>query len=335
MQLRPADEVVEIHPHPSASVTVSKRGLISSPAGYPETMSRAPVAGSLRYAAITAAKNEAENLPRLAVCLAAQTVTPSEWVIVDDGSTDGTSELAVGLGEQHPWVRVISLATEGEPARGGPVVRAFHEGLTALQAEYDVIVKLDADVSMDERYFEQLLDIFRRDPSLGMASGSPYELEDGEWTQRHVTASHVVGPARAYRRECLESILPLEERMGWDGLDEVKANVHGWSTRSVPELPFYHHRIQGKRDGARRRHWMNLGASAHYMGYRPSYVVFRAAYRGLKEPSALAMVWGWASAALRRESQYPDVRVRERLRARQTLRNLPVRAREALGRRQT
>jgi hypothetical protein len=167
-----------------------------------------------------------------------------------------------------------------------------------------------------------------------MASGSCYELEDGEWTQRHVTASHVVGPARAYRRECLESILPLEERMGWDGLDEVKANVLGWSTRNVPELPFYHHRIQGRRDGSRRRHWMNLGASAHYMGYRPSYVLFRAAYRGLKEPSAIAMVWGWGSAALRREPQYADPRVRKHLRDRQAFRYLPVRAREALGRRQ-
>jgi glycosyltransferase involved in cell wall biosynthesis len=298
-------------------------------------VSRPPVAATLRYAAITAAKNEVENLPRLAECLAEQTVPPSDWVIVDDGSTDGTYELAVGLGEEHPWVRVVRLETEGAPARGGPVVRAFHQGLAALEGEYDVVAKLDADVSMDRHYFERLLEAFREDPSLGMASGSFYELEAGEWTRRHVTAAHVLGPARAYRRECLEAILPLEERMGWDGLDELKANVLGWSTRSIPELPFYHHRIQGKRDGARRRHWLNLGASAHYMGYRPSYVVFRAAYRALKEPSALAMVWGWASAALRREPQYADARVRERLRARQTLRNLPLRAREALGRRQT
>src|SRR3970040_1973936 len=143
-------------------------------------MSRAPVAGSLRYAAITAAKNEAENLPRLAQCLVAQTVTPSAWVIVDDGSSDGTYEIAAGLGEEHSWIRAIRLATGGTPARGGPVVRAFHEGLAALDAEYDVIVKLDADVSMDERYFEQLLDIFRRDPSLGMARGRPFDLAERE-----------------------------------------------------------------------------------------------------------------------------------------------------------
>jgi glycosyltransferase involved in cell wall biosynthesis len=298
-------------------------------------MAREAAAGSLRYATITAAKNEARNLPRLAECLLAQTVTPSAWVIVDDGSSDGTWELAVGLGEEHPWIRAIRLATEGAPARGGPVVRAFHEGVAALDAEVDVIVKLDADVSMDERYFEQLLDVFQSDPSLGMASGLCYELENGEWTPRHVTASHVVGPARAYRRECLEAILPLEERMGWDGLDEVKANVLGWSTRNVPELGFHHHRIQGRRDGSRRRHWTNLGAAAHYMGYRPSYLLVRTAYRGLKEPSAFAMLWGWAAAALRREPQYADARVREHLRSRQTLRYLPERAREALGRRRT
>ena len=298
-------------------------------------MSRPSAGGTLRYAAITAAKNEARNLPRLARCLITQSVTPSAWIIVDDGSSDGTHEIASSLGEEHPWIHVIPLATEGAPARGGPVVRAFHEGLAALDDEYDVIVKLDADVSMDERYFEQLLEVFRCDPSLGMSSGICYELENGDWTARHVTAGHVVGPARAYRRECLESILPLEERMGWDGLDEVKANVLGWSTRSVPELPFYHHRIQGRRDGSRRRHWINLGAAAHYMGYRPSYLLVRTAFRGVKEPSAIAMLWGWAAAALRREPQYADVRVREHLRARQTLRYLPERAREALGRRRT
>jgi poly-beta-1,6-N-acetyl-D-glucosamine synthase len=299
-------------------------------------MSRPPVASSLRYAVITAAKNEARNLPRLAQCLAAQTVLPSVWVIVDDGSSDGTYELAVGLSGQHSWVRTIPLATTGVvPARGGPVVRAFHQGLTALDAEYDVIVKLDADVSMDGGYFEKLLDTFRREPSLGMASGGCYELEKGEWTQRHVTGSHVCGPARGYRRQCLEAILPLEERMGWDGIDEMKANVLGWSTRTITELPFYHHRLQGRRDGPRRRHWMNLGAVAHYMGYRPSYVLFRAAYRALKEPSAIAIVWGWASAALRREPQYADLRVRKHVRAQQRLRNLPERAREALGRRRT
>jgi len=296
-------------------------------------MERLPEADPLRYAVITAAKNEARNLPRLARSLVAQTVTPSTWVIVDDGSSDGTYETAVDLAEEHSWIHPLRLGTEGAPARGGPVVRAFHEGLEALDAECDVIVKLDADVSMDERYFEHLLDVFGSDPSLGMASGICYELEGGEWTPRHVTASHVVGPARAYRRECLDEILPLEERMGWDGLDEVKANVLGWRTRNVPELAFHHHRIQGRRDGSRRRHWKNLGASAHYMGYRPSYLLVRAAFRGLKEPSAFAMVWGWASAALRREPQYADPRVREHIRARQTLRHLPERAREALGRR--
>jgi hypothetical protein len=296
-------------------------------------MSRAGADGTLRYAAITAAKNEARNLPRLARSLVAQTVTPSAWVIVDDGSTDGTRELAAHLADEHSWIHVIPLATTGSAARGGPVVRAFHEGYAALDVEVDVVVKLDADVSMDERYFEQLLDVFGADPSLGMASGLVCELENGEWTRRHVTADHVVGPARAYRRECLDSILPLEERMGWDGLDEVKANVLGWRTRSVPELLFQHHRIQGKRDGSRRRHWTNLGAAAHYMGYRPSYMVVRTTFRGLKEPSAFAMLWGWATAAARREPQYDDVRVREHIRARQTLRYLPERAREALGRR--
>lgn len=297
----------------------------------------APAADSprLSYVAITAAKNEAHNVPRLAECLIAQTVRPSAWVIVDDGSTDGTKEIATELVDQHAWIRLVELATGGGPARGGPVVRAFTQGLSTLTEGYDVVVKLDADVSMADTYFERLLEAFAADPQLGMASGSCYELEKGVWTQRHVTASHVVGPARAYRRQCLEDILPLEERMGWDGVDEAKANVLGWTTRNISDLPFHHHRIQGRRDGSRRRHWINLGAAAHFMGYRPSYLVVRATFRSVKEPSALAMIWGWAAAAARRQPQCADLRVRQYMRSRQSARHLPARALEAMGLRRT
>jgi hypothetical protein len=45
------------------------------------------------------------------------------------------------------------------------------------------------------------------------------------------------------------------------------------------------------------------------------------------------MIWGFASAAARRTPQLDDQAVRAELRARQSLSNVPRRAREALGRR--
>ena len=109
--------------------------------------SRRMSARSLSYAIVTPARNEATNLPRLAACLVEQTVQPSAWVIVDDGSTDGTAELAERLADAHSWMKVVTIEGDPTPARGGPIVRAFTAGLEHVDPSTDVVAKLDADLS--------------------------------------------------------------------------------------------------------------------------------------------------------------------------------------------
>jgi poly-beta-1,6-N-acetyl-D-glucosamine synthase len=290
-------------------------------------------ADELSYAVITPARNEADNLPRLAGCLTRQSVRPSVWIIVDNGSTDGTVALGCALAEEHNWVRVETAPEGAGLARGGPVVRAFHFGLDALPSRPDVVVKLDADVSIEADYFARLLSAFAADPTLGMASGSAYTEQDGAWRQQHMTRTSVWGPSRAYRWSCLQDVLPLEERMGWDGIDEFKANVRGWRTGIILDLPFRHHRREGERDGSRRAAWEAQGSVAHFMGYRIPYLVLRALYRARREPAALAMLSGYAKAVAQREPRCRDADVRAYLRRQQRLRALPLRTREALGRR--
>ena len=106
--------------------------------------------------------------------------------------------------------------------RGAPIVRALHAGIDALDLVPDVLVNVDADVTVEPDYFARLLDVFANDPSLGIASGSAWELEDGEWRQRFVTGGTVWGATRAYRWKCLQDVLPLEERHGWDGIDQLE-----------------------------------------------------------------------------------------------------------------
>jgi poly-beta-1,6-N-acetyl-D-glucosamine synthase len=291
------------------------------------------VSSTLTYALITPARNEVENLTRLADALAAQTVPPELWLIVDNGSTDETLSVAEELAARHSWIQVTAAGGEGGPIRGGPIVRAFAFGLEQLDDRYDVVVKLDADISMEPDYFERLLAAFAEDPRLGIASGSALEEDaDGIWRQRFGTGNAVWGAARAYRRECLQDVLPLEERMGWDGIDEFKAKLNAWNTTTLLDLPFRHHRGEGARDGARWRPWAARGSASHYMGYRFSYLLARAAHHTLREPVAAAMVWGFLAAAIRREQKFPDAEVRARLRRDQRLRNLATRRREALGR---
>lgn len=286
----------------------------------------------LGYSVVTPARNEAENLPRLADSLAGQTVRPACWLIVDTGSTDGTEQVARDLAAEHSWIRV-SVATEGAALeRGGPIARAFEAGYASLETKPDIAVKVDADVSFDPDYFERLLEKFAADPSLGMASGSCFEREYGVWRQRFVTGSTVWGAARAYRRDCLDQVLPLEHRMGWDGVDEFRANVRGWRTRAFTDLPFRHHRREGERDGSVRKARFAQGRAAHYLGYRFWYLALRALWHARKEPAALAMVAGFLQAALRRQPPCSDAAARRYVRRQQSLLRLPLRLREAAGR---
>jgi biofilm PGA synthesis N-glycosyltransferase PgaC len=284
----------------------------------------------LSYAIVTPVRDESGNLARLAPCLAEQTRTPAAWIVVDDGSTDGTGDFVEAFARRHPWTRLISASGE-RLERGGPIVRSFTAGVEALDPRPDVIVKLDADISMEPDHFERLLAEFERDPRLGIAGGIGYEVQlDGLWRQRHGTGTQIWGACRAYRHACLLDVLPLEEHMGWDTLDLVKARVHGWTTEIFYELGFRHHRVEGERDGRRFRTTLIQGEAAHFMGYRFSYLAVRTLYRSLRDPASIGLLVGYLRARVRGKPQCSDASLRAYVRSQQRLRNLPIRIREAL-----
>jgi biofilm PGA synthesis N-glycosyltransferase PgaC len=288
------------------------------------------VTPSLRYAVATPARDEAAHLARLASALARQTIRPEIWVIVENGSSDGTDTVAERLAAEHAWIRVLRLDGSARPTRGAPIVRSLTAAIAELDPAPGIFVSVDADVSFDPDYFERLLGAFAADPGLGLASGSAYEERGGRWRQRHVTGSTVWGATRAYRWGCLLDVLPFEERLGWDGIDEFKANMRGWKTRTLLDLPFRHHRSEGGRDRSRWQARSEQGRMAHYVGYRPSYLLLRAGYHAVRDPAALGLVWGYVQAAGRREPRCADEDVVAYVHRQQRLRNLPLRAREAL-----
>jgi biofilm PGA synthesis N-glycosyltransferase PgaC len=285
----------------------------------------------LSYAIITPARDEAGALQRLAGALRRQTRLPVRWVIVENGSSDQTAEVAETIVAECDWARLLVLAETGPRERGAPIVRALHAGLDALDLEPDVVVNVDADVTMDRDYFERLLDAFERNPSLGIASGSAWERGNGAWRQRFVTGGTVWGATRAYRWSCLQDVLPLEARHGWDGIDQLKARARGWETRTFTDLPFRHHRAEGQHDGSTWAHWRTNGDTAYFMGYRPWYLVVRTLHQMRRNTAALGLVSGYLSAAARRSPRLEDPGARAILRRDQSLRDFLRRRREALG----
>ena len=285
----------------------------------------------LTYAAITAARDEADTLPRLAECLARQTVPPAEWIVVENGSTDATPEVLAQLAHAHPWISYLQTEGTSRAVRGTPIVRALHAGIASLRTSSEVVVALDADVSFESDFFQRLLVEFDRDPGLGIASGSGYELRRGRWRQRHLTGSTVWGATRAFRRECLTQVLPFEERLGWDGVDEFKANALGWRTGTIQDLPFLHHRREGERDRSRWHARVQQGRVAWYVGYRPYYVALRALFNLLRDPGALGLAAGYFGAALSGLPRIADRSVRDYVRGQQRPASLPRRVLEAIG----
>ena len=132
------------------------------------------------------------------------------------------------------------------------------------------------------------------------------------------------------RPTCEVGLFPLDDDLGWDGLDHVRASLGGWRTAVLQATTFHHHRREGQREG-RWRYWAGEGQASYRMGYRPSYLLARMAYRAAFEPAALMLVYGYASSMLRRESLLASTDVRRSIRDAQRLRELPNRIREAIG----
>jgi biofilm PGA synthesis N-glycosyltransferase PgaC len=273
------------------------------------------------YAAVTPARDEEDNLRRLGRALAAQEARPVRWVIVENGSSDGTLGVARGLAAAHPWIEVRQTAPAAAYDRTSPYMRAFHAGVAALDGAGDLVVKLDADVSMAPDYFAGVLAAFAAEPRLGIASGTLLEERGGRWREIALLGDHCWGPTRTYRRACLERVLPLDDGIHYAVVDEARAHLGGWTTATLRHLPFRHHRPEGAGEGSAWRNWVAQGRAAHHMGYRGTYVLARCAYRLRDDVAALGLVAGWAAAMVERRPRCSDGAVVAAVRERQRVRH--------------
>lgn len=276
-------------------------------------MRPADVSPRRRFLVITPCRNEAEHLPTMLRTVVEQTLPPTRWVIVDDGSTDATPEIAAAAAERHPFVRVVRRSNRGRRSVGPGVIEAFDAGLRTVDlADYDYVCKLDGDLELPPRYFEAVIEAMERDPWLGNYSGKVYNREaDGSLSLERMGDENAIGAAKFYRVACFEDIGGFVPHIGWDGVDGHACRLKGWIARSKDdaELRMVHRRLLGSSDQntwVGRRRW---GTGKYYMGSAWYYVVGAAIYRMFQHPpivGGIGILWGYLTAMFAGAGRHGD-----------------------------
>lgn len=263
-----------------------------------------------RYVILTPVRDEAQHIEATLQSVVQQTLLPREWVIVDDGSTDGTAAILDRYAALHSWIRPLHKPNRGFRDADIGAVQSALDGFQFLEAaDWQFLVNLDGDLSFPPAYFEMCFREFDRDEKLGIGGGTLYHATPtGATETEECPAFHVRGATKIYRRACWEDIGGLPRSPGWDTLDEVKANMLGWRTRSFPGVKVLHRKPTGAAEGTWRDR-VKCGRASYVIGYHPAYMLAKCATRLAARPflvGSAGLLWGFASAYLRRIPQVND-----------------------------
>jgi hypothetical protein len=280
------------------------------------------VSASRRIVLISPCRDEARYMRRTLDSVAAQTLQPALWVVVDDGSTDETPRILEEYRAKLPYLRVVRREDRGKRAVGPGVIEAFYAGLETVDLDgFDYVCKLDLDLDLPPRYFQTLVERMESDPRLGTCSGKPYfpHPQTGALVSEACGDETSVGMTKFYRTECFRQIGGFVRQVMWDGIDNHRCRMLGWKACSWDEEPirFVHLRPMGSSQQSlwtgRKRH----GFGQYFMGTGPLYMLASAAFRAVRPPlvvGGLGMLAGYFGAMIKGAPRYDDPRFRRFLR---------------------
>lgn len=262
------------------------------------------------YVVITPARNEAEFLELTIKSVVAQTVKPLKWVIVSDGSTDGTDDIVARYAAVYPWIKLLRMPERQERHFAGKVL-AFNAGYELVRdLNYAVVVSLDGDTSFDEEYFGFLLEKLAGDPRLGLV-GTPFQEAATKETYdyRFSSIEHVSGACQVFRRECFEAIggYVAVPGGGIDHIAVITARMKGWKTMTFTDRVCLHHRQMGTAQRNSLTAHFKVGVRDYALGAHPLWECFRTVYQmATRKPYIIAgflFGLGYVWAAIRHEER--------------------------------
>ena len=243
----------------------------------------------MTYVLITPARNESSFIEQTVLAVIRQTIRPAKWVIVSDGSSDGTDDIVSRYTVKYPWIELIRMPERKERHFGGKAM-AFNAGRGHVRhIDYDVIGNLDADIIFDNDYFEFLLNKFANDDRLGVA-GTPFKEGNTQYDYRYSRREHVSGACQLFRRKCFETIggyVPLKGG-GIDLIAVVTARMMGWKTETFTGKACLHLRPMGKAGPHFLKYTFKSGHGDYMLGVHPVWQFFRSIYQMSAKPMFLS-----------------------------------------------
>ena len=183
------------------------------------------------------------------------------------------------------------------------MINAFYKGFETLNDNYDIICKFDADLIFPKNYLEKIAAHFQNNPTFGMVGGFCTIEKNGSWAVENLTnKNHIRGALKAYRKECFEAIGGLKKSMGWDTVDELLAQYHGWKIKTDESLHVKHLKPTGKVYSKAAKHkqgeafyrmrygfWLTLIATAKLASKKKSFRFFIDSMKGYSKAKKQAV----------------------------------------------
>lgn len=264
------------------------------------------------YVILTAAHNEERYIEATIKSVVEQTIPPLRWVIVSDGSTDGTDRIVRRYAREHQWITLKRVEKDGSRHFGSKaraINGAYKEFMTNLDHRY--VANLDADITFEPDYYEQTISRFEAFPQLGLTGGVLMERIGNRYV-RQVTSTNwsVSGPIQMFRRQCFEAIggyRPVSKSL--DGIAEVTTRMQGWSVRAFPDITVVHHRRTGSQNTGALKASFSSGVGYYRVGFNPLFHFAKSVWRMADRPYVIGgilmfagYVYAWASRQKREVS---------------------------------
>ena len=259
-----------------------------------------------KYVLISAARNEQAYIEKTIQSVINQTILPQKWVIVSDGSTDNTDMIVKKYIEKYDFIELLTRKGDENRNFGSKAMSVMKAYENIQNIEFDFVGNVDADISFDSNYYENMLNKFEQNPKLGIVGGTRYDRYPKGFVKIQCAKNSVGGPFQFFRKECFDEIGGYKNLKygGIDAVAETTARMCGWEVKSYSEYLIYHHRITGL---ANTRNMLLTrfrdGTKLYLIGFHPLHILIKYIVRIFNKPMFLGSLFlysGYFWAAIRK-----------------------------------